>query len=180
MVVSGVLRRSHTAQFPHKIRYPSLIPHTPLRIMGRMKPKMIPPLTDKQIESFWLRVDKRSPDECWPWLSYLDVVGYGGFRMTQNGQYYKPHRVAYTLAIGPIPEGLTIDHVKSRGCTLKSCCNPAHLEAVTQGENVLRWLRPRMLSTCRCGKPRRKPKDSRCSDCYNAYMRDYQAKRKSL
>lgn len=45
------------------------------------------------------------------------------------------HRVAYELAIGPIPEGLTIDHVKARGCTRVDCCNPAHLEAVTYAEN---------------------------------------------
>jgi hypothetical protein len=54
------------------------------------------------------------------------------------------HRDAYETRIGPIPEGLTIDHVRNRGCVLKTCCNPAHLEPVTVSVNVLR--RPALVS----------------------------------
>lgn len=48
------------------------------------------------------------------------------------------HRFAYTLFVGPIPPGHTIDHVKARGCRFNDCSNPAHLEAVTMRTNVLR------------------------------------------
>jgi HNH endonuclease len=86
-------------------------------------------------EAFWARVDKRGPDECWPWTGTLTKKGYGQFwrpRMTTA------HRMAYQLHHGiTLPPGheVEIDHVKDRGCTRRDCCNPAHLEAVTPGEN---------------------------------------------
>ncbi len=54
----------------------------------------------------------------------------------------KAHRFAYELLVGPIPEGLELDHVKERGCTSKACVNPAHLEPVTTAENVRRSDNP--------------------------------------
>ncbi len=46
------------------------------------------------------------------------------------------HRVTYETFVGPIPEGLEIDHL----CRNRLCCNPVHLEAVTRKENVRRGL----------------------------------------
>jgi hypothetical protein len=57
------------------------------------------------------------------------------------------HRVVYTLLVGPIPEGFTLDHTCHNadstcpggwGCPHRRCCNPAHLEPVTHQENILR------------------------------------------
>lgn len=44
------------------------------------------------------------------------------------------HRLAYVRWVGPIPDGLELDHL----CRVRSCCRPSHLEAVTHRENTLR------------------------------------------
>lgn len=60
--------------------------------------------------------------------------GYGQVR--RDGRPALTHRVAYEMVRGPIPHGLTLDHL----CRNTVCCNPAHLEPVTRGENVLRGV----------------------------------------
>lgn len=70
---------------------------------------------------------------CWDWLGRIDKTGYG------RTSYGKPleqlaHRLAYRLWNGEIPPGLTIDHL----CRNRRCINPAHLEAGTARENILR------------------------------------------
>lgn len=74
---------------------------------------------------------------CWEWTAYTDPNGYGRIKVGgRNGQMAKAYRVSYELAYGPIPEGLTIDHL----CRVRHCINPAHLEAVTVRENLLRGV----------------------------------------
>lgn len=89
---------------------------------------------------FWDKVDKRGPiptwapflGRCWVWTAGRFPSGYGCFKL--NGKSTLAHRVAYEWLIGPIPEGLEIDHL----CRVRGCCNPAHLEPVTPAENVQR------------------------------------------
>jgi hypothetical protein len=83
-------------------------------------------------DRFWAKVDRRSPDECWLWLASLKPSGYGQFRL--NGKTAYGHRVAYELLIGPIPAGLSLDHL----CRNTACVNPSHLEPVTHQENMSR------------------------------------------
>jgi hypothetical protein len=87
-------------------------------------------------ERFWPKVDKRADNECWPWTAYKNAAGYG--MLTIDRIVHPAHRISYELNVGGIPEGLSIDHVLSRGCTRKDCVNPAHLEPVTTGENISR------------------------------------------
>jgi len=75
---------------------------------------------------------EKLPSGCWHWTGYVNSHGYG--RIGINGRRVMTHRAAYELFVGPIPEGLQIDHL----CRLRSCCNPEHLEAVTPQENTLR------------------------------------------
>lgn len=73
-----------------------------------------------------------SPDGCWLWTAVTTPNGYG--KIGVNGQHLGAHRVMYELIVGPVPEGLVIDHL----CKVRHCVNPAHLEPVTQRENLLR------------------------------------------
>lgn len=76
---------------------------------------------------------------CWEWRSTILRTGYPQIGAGGAGcKTLLAHRVAYELFVGPIPEGLTIDHL----CRVRHCVNPAHLEAVTLRENVLRGDTP--------------------------------------
>ena len=79
-------------------------------------------------ERFWAKVEKT--DICWLWTGTVDSAGYG-----RCGQGIA-HRYAYKLVVGPIPEGLSLDHL----CRVRNCVRPDHLEPVTQRENVLRGV----------------------------------------
>lgn len=73
---------------------------------------------------------------CWLWQGNTDRDGYGCLEVA--GRFTRAHRFAYELLVGPIPEGLTLDHVWERGCRHHNCVNPAHLEPVTREENTRR------------------------------------------
>ena len=94
---------------------------------------------------FWSWVDRRGDDECWPWTGLHVESGHAHF--TVGGKRVSAHRWAYEHFVGPIPEGLTIDHVKANGCTRRDCVNfLRHLEPVTMGENTLRGDGPSAIN----------------------------------
>lgn len=69
---------------------------------------------------------------CWEWRGARGAHGYG--TMGQS----LAHRLSYEYSIGTIPAGLQLDHL----CRNRGCVNPAHLEPVTQRENILRGESP--------------------------------------
>ena len=93
-------------------------------------------------ERFWPKVNKT--DTCWLWTRAL-ADGYGKFKV--DGQVVSAHCYAYELLVGPVPEGLELDHMCHNedltclggdSCPHRACCNPAHLIPSTRRENTLR------------------------------------------
>lgn len=69
---------------------------------------------------------------CWLWTGIINTHGYGYIRF--NGKMRRAHRVSYEHFVGPIPDGLELDHL----CRCRNCVNPDHLEPVTSSINSLR------------------------------------------
>lgn len=69
---------------------------------------------------------------CWEWQRSLFPNGYGYIK--HDGRGRGAHRVAYEVLVGPIPEGLELDHL----CRNRRCVNPEHLEPVTKAVNQQR------------------------------------------
>lgn len=93
---------------------------------------MPPKYTPAEAEaSFWSKVDRSGGDDaCWPWTAARTAFGYG--TTWWRGEAQRAHRVAWAIAIGPIPDGLHVCH----SCDDPPCCNPAHLWLGTAADNA--------------------------------------------
>lgn len=82
---------------------------------------------------FWAKVDRRNPNECWPWIAKAVITSleYGAIAV-QTGCVTGAHRVSWALANGPIDETAHILHT----CDYPRCCNPNHLYDGTPADNV--------------------------------------------
>lgn len=87
-----------------------------------------------ETERFWAKVDLNGEGGCWLWTAATSR-GYGRFT-DENGRQIAAHRWGYTRLVGPIPEGLVLDHL----CRVRNCVRPEHLEVVTERENILRGV----------------------------------------
>lgn len=101
-------------------------------------------------ERFWTKVEKSDDqDGCWLWKASLDSKGYGQINIAgKRTRLARAHRLAYEMVVGPIPDGLQLDHL----CRNRACVNPRHLEPVTNRENALRSERARRTA-CIHGHP---------------------------
>ncbi|WP_293783590.1 HNH endonuclease signature motif containing protein [uncultured Aeromicrobium sp.] len=127
------------------------------------------------------RVEINQPDDCWLWTGFINKDGYG--RVGYKGDRSVPvYRAVFDLVVGPIPEGLVIDHrchtddlacPGASQCLHRRCVNPDHLELVTAAENTLRGNNTRKTH-CVNGheytpENTYKPADRRyCVACYTA------------
>jgi hypothetical protein len=84
------------------------------------------------------------PGNCLIWTGALNDGGYG--LISIDGRNRRAHRVAYEQVIGPIPDGMELDHTchnqddtcPGGRCLHRRCVNPHHLEPVSKQENALR------------------------------------------
>ena len=99
---------------------------------------------------------------CWTWTGAA-TNGYGS--AWYESRAWSSHKLAYTLLIGPVSDGLTIDHL----CRNKLCCNPAHLEPVTNLENIRRGLAARGY-TRRDELPKPRPVNDEAVDWFTKFI----------
>ena len=97
--------------------------------MAKTGPKPRPPE-----ERFWPKVD--ASGDCWEWTAAVKDTGYGNFWVGYDEGWARPHRYVWELLVGPVPEGLDLDHL----CRNRLCVNPDHLEPVTRSVNLLRGI----------------------------------------
>lgn len=85
-------------------------------------------------DRFWARVDRRNPDECWPWLGgRIGADGYGSCYWDRKTVL--THRLAYFLGHGEWPQPQA-----NHRCNNPRCCNPTHIYAGTPKQNREDWL----------------------------------------
>jgi len=131
---------------------------------------------------FWAKV--RKTEGCWYWTGTRNPGGYGLFWPTRTT--ICAHRFAYELLVGPIPEGMTLDHEchnqdsscpGGTSCQHRACVRPSHLVPRSNGENQHRSSRTHAARNaakthCPQGHPydelntRHEPGGRRCRACH--------------
>lgn len=105
---------------------------------------MTPRSAQAQSTTSWL--------DCLPWPpERVGARGYG--YLYADGKTWAAHRYAWTVERGPIPAGMTVDHL----CRNRACVNVEHMELVTRAENVMRGMAPSIVAwrtgMCQRGHP---------------------------
>lgn len=137
----------------------------------------------KAAARFWAKVDREGSGGCWLWTASVCHEGYGRFNATDIAlPSTLAHRIAYEWLIGPITDGLHLDHL----CRVRNCVNPEHLEPVTPAENTRRAANHNSSKLyCAAGHPFTAENTSvyygkrACRICRNQWSREYKARRRA-
>lgn len=94
-------------------------------------PRKVTPAIDRA----WPKIERRGPNECWPWTGACNgrarLGKYGHLSRGPGLGHVYAHRLVYEHTYGPVPDGHDVDHL----CRNTLCCNPAHLRALPAREN---------------------------------------------
>lgn len=132
------------------------------------------------------RIEPEPNTGCWLWAGTLGDDGYGRLAVSWKKKA-RAHRAVWEEAVGPIPDGLQLDHL----CRVRSCVNPDHLEVVTSRENTMRGNHPSAVAVrtgkCKRGHERVRPHtyvdtrgSLRCRTCQNMLARERWARRRTV
>ena len=120
------------------------------------------------VEKWDIHIMPEPMSGCWVWIGPRHTAGYG--QVWHEGKRTTAHRAIYEALVGPVPNGLELDHL----CRNRACVNPAHLEPVTHQENMRRgnrwvgWIAPPDFP---CGHPR--TEDNTYSHLHRGILRSW-------
>jgi hypothetical protein len=126
-------------------------------------------------------------NSCWQWTAAVNAYGYGVIGVPGTHRTMLAHRAAFEAWVGPIPDGLDLDHL----CRTRRCVNPAHLEPVSRRTNLLRGLTITAANAAKTACPKGHPYEGRnllirsrngrpvrrCRTCDLARKADYRRRR---
>ncbi len=105
------------------------------------------------IERFWKRTQRKSAEECWPWIG-ANRNGYGALK--HQRKVISAHVVSFVIHGGTLEDGKIITHT----CDNRICCNPSHLVLGTPTTNVVEMHQRRAIPV------------AHGSECYNSLLDD--------
>jgi len=136
------------------------------------------PARPNTMASILVRLEPVTESGCLLWTGLVNTYGYG--RVRYGGKECSVHRLIWQWQVGPIPDGLVIDHL----CRVRCCGNVRHMEVVTNKENLLRGescsAQCARQTTCRNGHPLIQMKDKRaCVVCREQRRRELRASKRT-
>jgi hypothetical protein len=134
---SDLLHRSPGQVPPHLARAVVIVDPDVAAAVGsrELRPTRWATFSRSVTDRFWSKVDRRGPDECWPWTGARTPRGAGNFRLSNPRRVVRAYVYAWEPAYGPVPAGYELHH----RCEHPWCCNPTHLELRTSADRDRAW-----------------------------------------